>query len=779
VDDGILYLDEAAARQLVLARAIEDADPQGKLLSAVEREQAEREALDASRSAGAIDFPRYLLQRARRMLAIVENRQPRIAALQDPEGWRRWLALGLPLAATVLGAAIDRIDNPHQVNMLSPPLLGVLAWNLAVYLLLLLSPLLPRAAQAPLPGLQRWLAGVPAHERLTGRLRTDVLARFHGHWLRATAAQQWLWFKQLLHLCAAGWALGLAISIILGGIVREYRVGWESTLLGLDQVHAFLRLLFAPVVALLPFEPFSVADLQRMSFHSGAAIAVEEARRWVWMYVALLAVLVIAPRLLLAAWDAWLRRRRARAVRIDLREAYFVQVLARVSPARIVLGLVATPGPGREAVLRMLRQVADGPPPAGTGPWTLLSTARGDVLQVFDVPPALQPPAAVVTAPAGAAAQAWLQELLGRFKPGARSQEQRDAAQAVLAETDLMLLVPGAPAEVEAAARLLQWVAQPVLLLAPDSQPAWSELAQHLGVPATVLPLERCCGHWLCDPLLLETAAARIAGAKRAGFDRLAATWKDRNAVRFAEAMRLLAAELVRAARDAEEVGSAPVSLRHLVSPAERDAAQRAREGARNALLQRLRAAEAALLGELVHLHRAGTPVAPVAAARLDEGFSEQQPVDAPQAGIAGAASGAAMGAGIDLLTGGLTLGAAAALGALIGGAGAYTAAAWRNRGAPGGQPQVQLGDELLQTFTESLVLAYLAVAHRSLRGDTAPSAWRGEVVAAVEARREELAALWQQARGGAAGASPVAPLACELEGIVRRLLERLQRPAG
>ena len=49
VDDGILHLDETSARQLVLLRAIEEVDTQGKLLSDVERDQLEREALEASR----------------------------------------------------------------------------------------------------------------------------------------------------------------------------------------------------------------------------------------------------------------------------------------------------------------------------------------------------------------------------------------------------------------------------------------------------------------------------------------------------------------------------------------------------------------------------------------------------------------------------------------------------------------------------------------------------------------------------------------------------------
>lgn len=780
MEDGILHLDESGARQLLVARAVEEVDTQGRLLSAVEREEIEREALAASRrtAGGGIDFGHYLQQRARRMLATVENRNPRLAALQQGDPWQPWLMAGLPVAACVLGAAIDRIDNPQQVNMLSPPLLGVLAWNLAVYLFLAVSLLVPRSwAWGAAPGLlPRWIAA--AGGRGTGRLRRDVLARFHEHWLRTAGAQEGWWWKQLLHLAAAGWALGLGFSIVLGGVVREYRVGWESTLLDVHQVHGFLSVLFAPVVALLPFDAFTVADLQRMAFRSGVAVGVDEARRWVWMYVALLLVLVVAPRLVLAAWAAWRRRRLARAVAIDLRDPYFVQVLARVSPARVTLGIIGSDGPAREALLRMLRQVADHAPPRATEPWTVLGTARGDVLRVFDVPPGFSPPAPRVTADAGSgsAAQAWLQDLLGRFRAPARGQE-RDTVQATLADTDLMLVAPARPGELQEITRLLHWVAQPALVLVPDDAgEEYRAAVQRLGLAADVLPLADCTAHWMRDKRLLEAAAARVASGKRAGFERLAAAWSDRNAARFAEAMRLLAAELVRAARDTEEVGGGPAGLRQFVNAAEREAAQRAREGARMALLQRLRAGESALFAELVQLHRSGTPVAAVPAARVDSGFLEQHAVDRPQAGAAGAATGAAMGAGVDLLTGGLTLGAAAALGAMLGGGAGYLAAAWRNRASPSGQPQVQLGDDLLQTFTEGLLLAYLAVAHRGLREEREgpPAAWRSEVVAAVEARRPELAARWQQARTAPEAAAAAAALAGELESIARGLLARV-----
>jgi hypothetical protein len=538
VDEGSLHLDEARARKLVLVRAIEDVDAQGRLLGEAEREQVEREALAACRRTpqGSIDVPDYLQERSRRILAVVENRNPRLAALQDEEPWRGWLLWLLPLAACLLGAAMDRIDNPHQVNMLSPPLLGVLAWNVAVYLLLVATAVWPRrrAPQGPL-ALRRWLAGLPG-----GRLRSGAAVRFHQQWLRIAGAQQWRWWKQLLHLSAAGWAVGLAISIVLGGVVREYRVGWESTLLGVREVHMLLSALFAPVVALLPFDPFSVADLERMAFRSGAAIGLEEARRWVWMYVALLAVVVVAPRVLLAAWTAWQRRQAGRAIPIDLGDSYFVQLLARVSPAHVTIAVVPGEGGGQEAWRRMLRELSDHPPPRD-GAWTVLRSSRGDVLQVFEVPPGYRPPEPAMTAHAGGApsGQAWLQDLLGRFKAAPRIPD-RDAAGAALAATDVVVLLPASPVDVEDATRLLRWVAQPALLLVPDDDIPYRHAVQRLGLAADVLPLGRAMGHWLRDPLLLQALGARVPTAKRAGFERIAAAWQDRQATRFAGAMRLL-----------------------------------------------------------------------------------------------------------------------------------------------------------------------------------------------------------------------------------------------
>jgi hypothetical protein len=126
-------------------------------------------------------------------------------------------------------------------------------------------------------------------------------------------------------------------------------------------------------------------------------------------------------------------------------------------------------------------------------------------------------------------------------------------------------------------------------------------------------------------------------------------------------------------------------------------------------------------------------------------------------------------------MTGGLTLGAAAALGAVIGGGAAYVAAALKNRAAPAGQSQVQLGEEMLVALAESALAGYLAVAHRlAPAADGLPATWRSEVVAAVAGRREALLALLAQARAAGDEGRVAAQIAREFGEMARGLLGRL-----
>ena len=92
---------------------------------------------------------------------------------------------------------------------------------------------------------------------------------------------------------------------------------------------------------------------------------------------------------------------------------------------------------------------------------------------------------------------------------------------------------------------------------------------------------------------------------------------------------------------------------------------------------------------------------------------------------------------------------------------------------------QVQPGDEMLQLLTESAVLRYLCVIHHGRLLEEAGAlplpSWKSEVVAAVEAERERLGALWAAARAGTGeGASLAREAAQLLQSLTGRVLARL-----
>lgn len=766
-----IRVNEAQARRLVLAQALEAADPQGKLVGAAEREQADREALAATGDPArgeALDAKAWLLDRAARLGALLEHRQPRLAALQQPPAWQAWVAWGLPVAALLAGALIERIDNPKQVNLLSPPLLAFLLWNLAVYLLLALAAFRPRR-RPPEPG--RWARHLEALvERPRGGIAQHVAHRFRLQWWRVAGALEGQRWRRILHTSAAAWAIGVAASIAIGGLVREYRIGWESTLLDLAQVHAFLQFLFAPVAAVTGMAPFSLDELARLHFGSGEGVGRAEARRWVFLYMGLLGLLVVLPRALLALWAAWRQRWLAGALTLDLGDPYFTPLLGRVRPARVLLAIGGAPGEGAHPVLTVLRQASGGAVPARAGEtFTLLTTARGDSLQGVEVPPGQEAPLAARADAPGGRWPAWL--------PARR----RPQAALVLAgapaatRADVLLLACGQPGELDAWTAWLQHGSSPALLLAAEGcESACAALLRRAPAGGETLPLA-ALPTWREDARLRAAIERLLPPWKAAGAQRLWVVWEERAHARLVESMRLLAAEVAQAARDSEELGTRPTGVRQLVVREEREAGQAARRQAMAALLARVRERQAGGDARLRELH--GVDAAGASSPEpheLPERFRIEQPVHEPQAGLAGAASGAAMGAAVDLMTGGLTLGAASALGALVGGGAALVAAAWKNRGAQApGQSTVALSDEMLQALARAVLLRYLDVAHRG-RAAAEPDLWRTKVDAAVGAEQQALQALWPRLRVEGSEADATAALAGLLERLGLRVLGEL-----
>lgn len=350
----------SAARDILFAHAIDTAAPSDALPDAARREAITQDVLHSlgkpatDGKAGQAAFVQFLQARAVRIIQASQLPADLRQLWQHAPGLARWLPLAIMLAALVAGFVSHRITDPHRVDLLSLSLIGIVVWNLLVYAWLLLhgawrlaKP--QRRAIAPLQPTQGEANTAAAAEGSPGflqRLRGKAMPALRGSGLRKMAltfernwwqlsqpvrhAQWLLW----LHLGAALMALGALASLWLTGLTKEYQLGWESTFLSAPQVQQWLNSLFAPVqwLGLVPrWELGEIQSLQgwvtqanlRAAPAGGGASAAE---RWVLAYTMLLAVLVVAPRLLLALWQAVRWRWQASHVQLPLNQAYFASL---------------------------------------------------------------------------------------------------------------------------------------------------------------------------------------------------------------------------------------------------------------------------------------------------------------------------------------------------------------------------------------------------------------------------------------------------------------------
>jgi hypothetical protein len=156
---------------------------------------------------------------------------------------------------------------------------------------------------------------------------------------------------------------------------------------------------------------------------------------------------------------------------------------------------------------------------------------------------------------------------------------------------------------------------------------------------------------------------------------------------------------------------------------------------------------------------------------------------DPGKAGLVGAAlSGALGGLAADLAAGGLTFGAGALLGGLLGAAGARGLASAYNLARGTDATTVRWSAEFLTGRVSGAVLRYLAVAHFGRgRGDYVageyPPHWREVVEAVVGEKRARFGEFWSDAARGAPAHALESRLRPQLEDITAEVLERLYPP--
>lgn len=280
---------------LVAARASEAAD--GPEASA---------AADARLIAGK-DPKEKALARAKLVLSRRSLKPSRVPTL--PTG----LVTGaLMLCAYFLGVMTDRFSSEGAVvNLLSPALLLILFWQIALYALLLVGTI-----AAPLGWKPKW-PGRELFAALLSRLRILTVSkqtlRERPLWLSLLAPALRSEAARAFHLAAAALGAGLLTGLAFRGIGTAYTVGWTSTWLAGHE--AWLAALFSATYGLVPLELFGIpfpdaAAVAEMNLRVNAQ-GSPDAAAWLLRLMGLVAIVVILPRLLLAFFAG----RRAKAAR--------------------------------------------------------------------------------------------------------------------------------------------------------------------------------------------------------------------------------------------------------------------------------------------------------------------------------------------------------------------------------------------------------------------------------------------------------------------------------
>jgi hypothetical protein len=243
--------------------------------------------------------------------------------------------------------------------------------------------------------------------------------------------------------------------------------------------------------------------------------------------------------------------------------------------------------------------------------------------------------------------------------------------------------------------------------------------------------------------------------------ERLRAAWHARNYAVFERSMRVLAHQLARMAVDEEPVPEPDVSRRirgwvsSVAAGVERGDVELLR--AEKVLRSRLEIATSESMDELIMLHGLSGKTATEPLQAFAHELAVERPADEHKASLLGGLlSGAAGGLAADLAAGGLTFGAGALLGGVLGALGARSITQIYNiaRGRESGR--VRWSPEFLMQRVAALLLGYLAVAHfgrgrgEFVRADV-PEHWQ-RLISSNTRSKEAFADAWQLASTGDRG---------------------------
>lgn len=304
---------QRALQSVLLVHAIEQTDLPGDALSLSDRVHATREAVEGLPLPAAADIngdsERFLARRADSLLARLRVRSPGVDRVLAAAAGSTALDRAILLLGFASGVAVAFADG-GRIDIFAYPLVGLVIWNLIVYLVLIVRLLESRGQDSPRGGfIRRWLAVLYAN-RVRARIDTLIthsigfnaplapgLRRFAADWWEVGQPLFRVRARRLLHLAAILAAVGLMAGYDFRGWILRQAAGWGTTVLGPESAHTALVTLYGAASAVSGVPIPSTRDIQALAW-TGPASGGGPAGQWLYLIDWTALLYIVLPRLI-------------------------------------------------------------------------------------------------------------------------------------------------------------------------------------------------------------------------------------------------------------------------------------------------------------------------------------------------------------------------------------------------------------------------------------------------------------------------------------------------
>ena len=128
-------MDQSTARIVSFVRTVETTSAGAELWLSPDAEWATRLAIQEVGDKATAE--RFITVRARIAWQRMTDRKPAFEKSLKKHNFKWFLGWMIILLAFVLGVLVDKIGDSKQVNLVAPPFLGIIAWNVFMYAVVL------------------------------------------------------------------------------------------------------------------------------------------------------------------------------------------------------------------------------------------------------------------------------------------------------------------------------------------------------------------------------------------------------------------------------------------------------------------------------------------------------------------------------------------------------------------------------------------------------------------------------------------------------------------